>query len=58
MKAMRKNSPRLFFPKILPVFVEDVGGSGFSSCDAVGARDWRIEYVRCMVGYRLALSIV
>jgi hypothetical protein len=29
--------------------VDDGGGGGFCSCEAVGARDWRIEYVRCMM---------
>jgi hypothetical protein len=30
--------------------VDEDGGGGFWICDAVGARDWRIEYVRCMTG--------
>lgn len=25
------------------------GGGGFWSCEAVGALEWRIEYVRCIV---------
>jgi len=29
--------------------VDEDGGGGFWICDAVGARDWRIEYVRCMI---------
>jgi len=29
--------------------VEEGGGGGFWICEAVGARDERIEYVRCMV---------
>jgi hypothetical protein len=29
--------------------VVDDGGGGFSICEAVGARDWRIEYVRCIL---------
>jgi len=29
--------------------VEDDGGGGVWICDAVGARDWRMEYVRCIV---------
>jgi len=45
---------RLFIPMLaLPnrrlVLVEEDCGGGFSICDAVGARDWRIEYVRCMM---------
>ena len=39
----------LFLPKKRPAFVVDDGGGGFWICDAVGARDWRIEYVRCMI---------
>jgi len=35
-------------PNKRPAFVVEDGGGGFSICDAVGARDWRIEYVRCM----------
>jgi hypothetical protein len=41
--------PILAFPNSLVPLVEDEGGGGFWICDAVGARDWRIEYVRCMV---------
>ena len=41
--------PMLPLPKNRPAFVDDVGGGGFWICDAVGARDWRMEYVRCMV---------
>ena len=40
----------LDLPKIRPALVEEDGGGGFWICDAVGARDWRMEYVRCMVG--------
>lgn len=29
--------------------VDDEGGGGFWICEAVGARDWRMEYVRCMM---------
>lgn len=47
--AFRVHSPMLLFPRRRPVLVEELGGGGFSSCDAVGARDWRIEYVRCMM---------
>lgn len=54
----KENSPKLLLPNILPVLVVEVGGGGFSNCDAVGARDWRMEYVRCMVGFRLSLLIV
>jgi len=35
-------------PKSLLALVEEDGGGGVWICDAVGARDWRIEYVRCM----------
>lgn len=38
----------LLRPKNLFAFVDEDGGGGFWICDAVGARDWRIEYVRCM----------
>lgn len=44
--------PRLLLPKKRPALVDEAGGGGFCSCDAVGARDWRIEYVRCMAGLR------
>ena len=40
----------LALPKKRPDFVEEDGGGGFWICEAVGARDWRIEYVRCMLG--------
>ena len=36
-------------PKNRPDFVDEGGGGGFCICDAVGARDWRMEYVRCMM---------
>ena len=39
----------LLFPKRRPDLVDEEGGGGFWICDAVGARDWRIEYVRCIV---------
>lgn len=45
---MRYDLPKFPRPNSLPAFVEDDGGGGVSSCDAVGARDWRIEYVRCI----------
>lgn len=41
--------PKLLRPKIRPPLVVEEGGGGFSIWDAVGARDWRMEYVRCMV---------
>lgn len=37
--------PMFPLPKNRPALVEDDGGGGFWICDAVGARDWRIEYV-------------
>ena len=43
-----RHLPRLALPKKRPDLVEEDGGGGFWICDAVGARDWRIEYVRCM----------
>ena len=39
----------LDLPKKRPDFVDEAGGGGFWIWDAVGARDWRIEYVRCMI---------
>jgi hypothetical protein len=30
-------------PKNRLLFVDDAGGGGFWICDAVGARDWRME---------------
>ena len=41
-------------PKSLFAFVDDEGGGGFWICDAVGARDWRIEYVRCILAVLIA----
>ena len=41
--------PMLPLPNQWPDLVDDGGGGGFWICDAVGARDERIEYVRCMV---------
>lgn len=43
-------SPTLVLPKKRPDFVDEDGGGGFWICEAVGARDWRMEYVRCMIG--------
>ena len=43
------NSPMLLPPKKRLPLVEEDGGGGFCICDAVGARDWRIEYVRCIL---------
>ena len=40
----------LALPKNLPDLVDEEGGGGFWICEAVGARDWRMEYVRCMMG--------
>jgi hypothetical protein len=39
-------------PKNRPALVDEDGGGGFWICDAVGARDWRIEYV--LRGWRSA----
>ena len=36
-------SPTLLLPKKRPDLVEDEGGGGFCICEAVGARDWRME---------------
>lgn len=44
-------------PKKRPAFVDDGGGGGFWICDAVGARDWRIEYVRCIVSVILGTVV-
>jgi len=45
--------PILALPKKRPALVDDDGGGGFWICDAVGARDWRMLYVRCiLVVYR------
>ena len=41
--------PMFPLPKKRPALVDEGGGGGFWICDAVGARDWRIEYVRCML---------
>lgn len=50
----------LLFPNSRLDLVDELGGGGFSSCEAVGARDWRIEYVRCMLedgsGYPLNIQ--
>lgn len=44
------DSPMLALPKNLPDLVDEEGGGGFWIWEAVGARDWRMEYVRCMMG--------
>lgn len=44
-----RHLPTLLLPKKRPDFVDDVGGGGFWIWEAVGARDWRMEYVRCMM---------
>ena len=41
----------MVLPNSLPDLVEEDGGGGVSICEAVGARDWRIEYVRCILKY-------
>jgi len=43
------SSPMFPLPKNRPALVEDGGGGGFCSSEAVGARDERIEYVRCIL---------
>jgi hypothetical protein len=35
-------------PNRRPDLVEEAGGGGFCSSEAVGAREERMEYVRCM----------
>jgi hypothetical protein len=50
--------PILALPKKRPAFVDDDGGGGFWICDAVGARDWRMLYVRCILAvYELSEEI-
>lgn len=53
---MPPDEPMLLLPKSLPAFVEEDCGGGFSICDAVGARDWRIEYVRCILDDVIEIS--
>ena len=53
---MPLDEPILPLPKSLPALVEEDCGGGFSICDAVGARDWRIEYVRCILSDVTELS--
>jgi hypothetical protein len=48
-KEWSHDVPMLALPKNRPAFVEDDGGGGFWICDAVGARDWRMLYVRCIL---------
>ena len=43
------DSPTLALPKKRPDLVDEAGGGGFWIWEAVGARDWRMEYVRCMM---------
>lgn len=43
------HSPRLLLPKKRLVLVDEAGGGGFWIWEAVGARDWRMEYVRCIL---------
>jgi hypothetical protein len=50
--------PMLVLPKNLPLLVVAEGGGGFWICEAVGARDWRMEYVRCMMAVLFGLSVV
>jgi hypothetical protein len=40
---LESDSPMPPFPSHLPLLVVDSGGGGLSTCEAVGARDWRIE---------------
>ena len=51
---MQSDSPILPLPNRRLPFVEEDGGGGFAICDAVGARDWRIEYVRCIFAVGVA----
>lgn len=48
-RRMSGSLPMLLLPKNLPALVVEDGGGGLAICDAVGARDWRMEYVRCIV---------
>lgn len=43
MRVPRDHIPMLALPNSLPALVEEEGGGGFWICDAVGARDWRME---------------
>ena len=43
-----RHIPIELLPKNRLDFVDDVGGGGFWIWEAVGARDWRMEYVRCI----------
>ena len=47
--ARQFDLPMLALPKKRPLLVEDEGGGGLWICDAVGARDWRMLYVRCIL---------
>lgn len=48
-------SPKLARPNSRPCLVDEDGGGGFSICEAVGARDWRMEYVRCILVERVVV---
>ena len=50
--------PKLARPKSLPSLVDEDGGGGFSICEAVGARAWRIEYVRCILAVICGRDVV
>lgn len=45
---LRKLSPKDELPNNLPLLVDDGGGGGVWICDAVGARELRSEYDRCI----------
>ena len=44
--------PMLALPNKRLDFVEEEGGGGFWIWEAVGARDWRMEYVLCILELR------
>jgi hypothetical protein len=46
----KSSSPKWALPKKRLAFVDEGGGGGFWRSEAVGARDWRMEYVRCILG--------
>ena len=43
-QSCKRNSLMFPLPKRRLPLVEEEGGGGFWICDAVGARDWRMEY--------------